>query len=127
MHGSSHRPNLVSPNAFSLLALLVLGYMYFCPPSDLDYCWQIRTGERILATGRLQQPETFSYTIAGREITDHEWHNEITIARLWRGLGDAGMKLLRVALFAAPLAILAWQLTARGVRKHLVVLCLFVC
>jgi hypothetical protein len=127
MLGLTARPTLPKPNAFSLLVLLVLGYMYFCPPADLDYCWQIRTGERILASGKLQQPDTFSYTINGREIPDHEWLYEILIAFLWRGLGDAGMKLVRVTLFAAPLAILAWQLTARGVRKHGVALTLLVC
>ena len=127
MHHSTARPNWVWPNAFSLIVLLVMGYMYFCPPADLDYCWQIRTGERILASWNLRQPDTFSYTIAGRELPDHEWLYEVSIALLWRGLGDAGMKLLRVILFAAPLGILAWQLTSRGVRKHGVAISLFVC
>jgi hypothetical protein len=114
------------PNAFSLIVLLVLGYMYCCPPSDLDFCWQVRSGERILDSGRIGQPDNFSYTIAGREIPDHEWLYEVILALLWRGLGDPGMKLARVFLFAAPPALLAWQLHARGVKRHGISLALFV-
>src|SRR5260221_3558376 len=113
------------PNAFSLIVLLVLGCVYLSSPGDLDYCWQVRTGERILDTGRVRQLDTFSYTIAGRELPDHEWLYEVLLALIWRGLGDAGMKLVRVALFAAPLAILAWQLHSRGVIKHGIALILF--
>ena len=45
----------------------------------------------------------------------------------WRGLGDPGMKLMRVVLFAVPLAILAWQLRSRGVRRHVISLALLAC
>jgi len=115
------------PNAFSALVLLVLVCVYLSPPSDLDYCWQIRTGERILETGRVLQTDSFSYTIAGKSLPDHEWLYEVLLALVWRGTGDAGMKFVRVALFAAPLAVLAWQLRSRCVRRHVVALTLLAC
>jgi hypothetical protein len=115
------------PNAFSAIVLLILVCIYLMQPSDLDYCWQIRTGERILETGRVLQPDAFSYTIAGKDLPDHEWLYEVLLALVWRGLGDPGMKLMRVVLFAAPIAVLAWQLRSRGVRLHVVALAVIGC
>src|SRR5262245_11228285 len=121
------RVQITWPNAFSAVVLLVLVCIYLKPPSDLDYCSQIRTGERIVETGRVLQPDSFSYTIAGKDLPDHEWLYEVLLALVWRGLGDPGMKLMRVVLFAAPLAVLAWQLRSRGVRLHVLALTLIVC
>src|SRR4051812_26244074 len=121
------RAQFTWPNAFTAIVLLVLVCIYLSPPSDLDFCWQVRTGERMLDTGEILQRDSFSYTIAGKELPDHEWLYEVVLALVYRGLGDPGMKLARVVLFATPLAILAWQLRSRGVRKHVVVLALMAC
>src|SRR5262245_32732602 len=121
------RLRLTWPNAFSALVLLAFICIYLNQPSDLDYCWQIRTGERILETRHVVQPDSFSYTIAGKNLPDHEWLYEVLLALVWRGLGDPGMKLMRVVLFAAPLAVLAWQLRARGVRLHVIALAIIAC
>ena len=42
---------LLVPTCFSFVVLVLLGVNYFAPFGDLDYTWQIRTGEKILATG----------------------------------------------------------------------------
>src|SRR5262249_45481878 len=42
------------PNAVSLLCLVLLAAAYFSPPADLDFTWQIRTGEHIVRTGQLR-------------------------------------------------------------------------
>ena len=106
------------PNLLSLLLLAALGFAWYRQPHDLDYCWQIRTGQRILATGEVRQPDSFSFTIAGKDIPDHEWLYESILALIWNNLGYSGLKLVRMILYAAPVAILAWQLRARGVRDH---------
>lgn len=107
--------------------LFALVVVFFRPPFDLDFCWQIRTGERILATGELRQPEAFSYTIAGKIIPDHEWLYEAGLAVAWRSAGDAGLKLARVVMFFAPIAILAWQLRQRGVPDYATALAMIAC
>jgi hypothetical protein len=120
------RVRLTWPNAFTLVLFLALGTVFFRKPFDLDYCWQIRTGERILDSGRLRQPDPFSYTIAGKEVPDHEWLYESMLALVWRGLGDGGLRLARVLLYLAPVVILAWQLRQRGVPDYVVTIAVLI-
>lgn len=130
MNASPVRFRLPWPNLLSLLLLSAMGFAWYRAPHDLDYCWQIRTGQRILATGEVRQPDSFSFTISGKDIPDHEWLYESILAVVWNNLGYAGLKFTRMFLYAAPVAILGWQLHARGVRPHaiavVVVFCLFV-
>src|SRR5437764_1453111 len=65
------------PNGFSLVAAVFLLVNYFSPFGDLDFAWQIRTGERIVATGSLRPPDAFTYTIAGTAVPDFEWLYEV--------------------------------------------------
>ena len=110
------------PTAFSVLVIAILFLVWVRPPSDLDFCWQVRTGQRILATGQLRQPDPFSYTIAGKDLPDHGWLYEVMVAALWNFLGHPGLKLARVLLYAAPIAIHAWQLHSRDVKRHAIAL-----
>jgi hypothetical protein len=60
------------PNLLSLLFIILAAANYFGPFADLDFAWQVRTGERIAQTGVLQPPEAFSYTIGGSHTPDFE-------------------------------------------------------
>lgn len=115
-------PSLSWPNPFTLVLAALAVVIFLGPPADLDYCWQIRTGEIILRTGEIPRTDSFSYTIAGRRVPDHEWLYEAGLAIWYRLVGDAGLKWLRVAFFAAPLLVLAWQLKSRAVPQHGIVL-----
>ncbi len=118
MNQSPEQFRLPWPNALSLLLLVALAFTWYRSPVDLDFCWQIRTGQRILATGELRQADRFSYTIAGKQVPDHEWLYETVLAFLWNQFGYAGLKLLRTGFYVAPVAILAWQLHTRGTPRH---------
>lgn len=120
-------PRFHAPSALSCLAFALAVYIDVSPPADLDYCWQIRTGEAILRTGEVPPRDSFSYTIDGRRIPDHEWLYEVGLAIAYRLLGDPGMKFLRVLFFAMPLVLLAQQLCSRGVAKHGVALTVVAC
>lgn len=122
MNAAPKPPRLPWPNALSLLFVLALALVWWRAPSDLDFCWQVRTGQRILATHELRQPDSFSYTIAGKDIPDHEWLYEVILAVVWNHLGHGGLKLFRLTLYAVPIAILAWQLRGRGVARHAIAL-----
>jgi len=113
---------LTAPSVLTILLAVLMAVVYIRPISDLDFGWQVRTGERILASGRMRQPEPFSYTIAGKDVPDHEWLYETSLALLWQWFGMAGLRLVRVALFVAPILILAWQLRRRGVADDLLFL-----
>lgn len=120
-------PRFPAPNALTWLAFGLAVFIYLSPPADLDYCWQIRTGESILHHGEVPPRDRFSYTIADRRIPDHEWLYEVGLAIWFRLFGDPGLKLLRVVFFAAPLIVLAIQLHSRGVPRHGIVLTLVAC
>jgi hypothetical protein len=115
-----------APNGFSFLLIVLLGVNYFAPFADLDFAWQIRTGEHIARTGRLHAVETFSYTIPGRPIPDFEWLYEVILWGIWSVLGFGGLKLLKTILVATPFLLLGLRLRKDGVRWHGIALTLLV-
>ena len=92
---AARRTWLQPPNALSILIVVLLAVNYFVPFADLDFAWQIRTGERIVATGSLRPPDAFTYTIAGQPVPDFEWLYEVTLYGVWTALGFGGLKLLK--------------------------------
>src|ERR1700676_2942274 len=84
-----------APSAVSLLIVVLLAANYFCPLADLDFTWQVHTGEEILRTGELRTPDRFTFTIAGKRVPDFEWLYEVTLALAWNAFGYGGLKLLR--------------------------------
>jgi hypothetical protein len=112
------------PNVLSLCVIGLMAANYFNPFADLDYSWQIRTGERIVRTGMLRPPEAFTYTIAGQQVPDFEWLYEMTLYGVWTAFGYGGLKLLRVLLVAAPLLLVARRLRREGVGWHGIALAL---
>jgi hypothetical protein len=114
------------PNLTSLALIVLLAANYFGTFADLDFTWQIRTGERIVELGQLRTPEAFSYTIAGHLVPDFEWLYEVILWLVWSEFGYGGLKLLKTVLVVAPLLILALRLRREGVRPHGILLSLFV-
>src|SRR5207248_2220148 len=105
---------------------LLLGVNYFSPFADLDFTWQIRTGEQIVRTGLLNPPDAFTYTIAGRQLPDFEWLYELALWGTWSLLGFGGLKLLKVVLVAAPMLLLGLRLRKEGVGWHGIAVALLV-
>src|SRR5262245_13767502 len=92
-----------APNLLSLCLVVLLAANYFGTFADLDFAWQIRTGELIVQTGQLRPAEAFTYTIAGKHIPDFEWLYELLVYAVWSGWGHGGLKLLKVVFVSAPL------------------------
>jgi hypothetical protein len=112
------------PSLLSLCAIALIAANYFNPFADLDYSWQVRTGERIVHTGTFRPPEAFTYTIAGRQVPDFEWLYEVILYGGWSAFGYGGLKLLRVVLVATPLLLLGRRLQREGVAWHGIALAL---
>src|SRR5262245_14294814 len=126
MAASEPRPSRVPPpNALSLLLLVLLAALYFGTFADLDFAWQVRTGELIVRTGSLRPPESFTYTIAGDSVPDFEWLYEVILWGVWSAFGFGGLKLLKVLLVGATLLLLGLRLHRGGVRWHGIALALF--
>jgi hypothetical protein len=107
-----------APTLFSLLLVALLAANYFAPFSDLDFTWQIRTGEQIVRTGQLRPPESFSYTIEGRGVPEFEWLYEVILWSIWSAFGFGGLKFLRVVLVFTPLLVVGLRLRKEGVRWY---------
>jgi hypothetical protein len=114
------------PSLLSLCVIALIAANYFNPFADLDYSWQVRTGERIVHTGNLRPSEAFTYTIAGKQVPDFEWLYEVILYSVWSAFGYGGLKLLRVVLVAAPLLLLGRRLQREGVGWHGIALALIV-
>ncbi len=112
------------PNLVSLALIVLLSANYFGCLADLDWSWQVRTGERIVETGSLRTHDTFSYTLDGKLLHDFEWLWEVLLWQAWSLFGIGGLKLLRVLVVAAPLVLLGWRLNRDGLRWHVIVLAL---
>ena len=82
------------PNVLAVACITLLLANYFGSFADLDFAWQIRTGEQIVRHATLRPPEAFTYTIAGQSIPDFEWLYELILWAVWNGLGYGGLKLL---------------------------------
>jgi hypothetical protein len=106
------------PNLLSLAFLCLLAANYFGTFADLDFTWQIRTGERIVQTGSLRPPDAFTYTIAGQSIPDFEWLYELLLWAVWSVFGFGGLKLLKTILVATTLVLVMWRLRVARVRWH---------
>ena len=112
------------PNGFSLAVIVLLAANYFSPFGDLDYTWQIRTGEIIVRTADIQPADHFSYTIAGRYVPDFDWLSEVILWWVWDHFGYGGLKLLKTVLVASTLLLVARRLGVAGVRWHGIALAL---
>ena len=82
--------------------------------------------ERVLATGNVSPPDSFTYTIAGKVVPEFEGFYEVGLALIWQALGYGGLKLLKSILVALPLVLLAIRLKQLSVPWHHVLAALVV-
>jgi hypothetical protein len=61
---------------------------------DGDLGRHLTIGEHILQTGRIPTTDVFSHTMAGEELTPHEWLAQVAFALSYRILGLDGVVLL---------------------------------
>jgi hypothetical protein len=114
------------PSAVSLLVVALIAANYFSPFADLDFTWQIRTGEEVVRTGDLRPRDAFTYTIAGRQVPEFEGIYGVGLWAVWNAFGIGGLKLLRVLCVGGPLLLVGLRLHREGVRWRGVALTLLV-
>jgi hypothetical protein len=108
----------ILPNGFSLAVIVLMAANYFSTFGDLDYTWQIRTGEIIVESGDIHPRDHFTYTIADHNLPDFEWLWEVGLWLTWDHFGYGGLKLIKTFLVASTLLLLAWRLRVAGLRWH---------
>ena len=71
---------------------------------DSDSGWHIRTGEGILATGRLPRTDSYSFTRTGASWFAWEWASDVLMGAVHREAGLGGV----AALYAIAIAASVW-------------------
>jgi hypothetical protein len=110
----------------AVLFALVVFAAWVRPFADLDFAWQVRTGEQIVHSGSLHVKDQFSYTIAGEQLPDFEWLWEVFLWGVWSIFGYAGLHILKVLCVITPLLLVGRRLRREGVGWHAVYLSLTV-
>jgi len=90
------------PNLLTLFFLLLLFAIYGRPFADLDFAWQVRTGGEIVHSGKLRVEDSFTYTIAGKQLPDFEWLYEVVLWTVWSVAGYGGLHLLKTLCVLIP-------------------------
>lgn len=98
------------------LFLLVLALLLcLIPQRNLDFFWQLRTGDDILRTGRVPHVDTYSWTNRGTPWCVPEWLSFVVYSLAFKAGGTLATWLLMTACTLA-LAVLLWWWLLKTVR-----------
>ena len=104
-------PSLVEVFFLGLLASAAFPGRWQGLLADGDTGWHIRTGELILASGRVPQVDPFSFSRAGQPWLAWEWLSDVLFAGAYRCHGTGVVAALAgVVLCLAGTALFAWLL-----------------
>ena len=118
-----------APASLAVVALVMsLGlYRFAHTLADPDIWGHIAIGRLYHETGRIRQPDPFSYVTAGHEWLNFEWLYEVMLFRIFAALGPSGLIVLKVAVGLALLGIVYRLLCREGLapqRAGIIVLAL---
>ncbi len=82
--------------------------------ADPDLWGHLVFGRLILMHGHLPPRDIYSYSAAGLPWHDHEWLSEVVLALCWNGFGVVGLKLMKLAVTAATITLLAMGAAETG-------------
>jgi hypothetical protein len=74
---------------------------------DPDTLWHIKTGEWILANGRVPMTDTWSFTAFGHPWMAHEWLSEVILATIYGWSGWNGVMVMTASAFGSAIGIVA--------------------
>lgn len=97
-----------------LVALVLCFFIAFRPVDITDFWWQARTGEWILANGRLPTEDPFSWTSEGQPWMAHEWLTEILFHLAQTRLPEGWMVAYKCGLAAVACGLVMLRCSLRG-------------
>ena len=92
---------------FSLAVLLPSLAATIAPMSAVDLAYQVRAGELMLASGTILRADPFTFTAMGEPWLNQQWGAGVVFALVQGLLGWGGLVVLRVALVAAAVGLVA--------------------
>ena len=104
------------PASLAVIALVMgLGlYQFARTLADPDIWGHIAIGRLYHDTGRIRQPDPFSYVTSGHEWLNHEWLFEVVLFRIFSAAGPPGLIILKVAIGLLLLGIVYRFLCGQG-------------
>jgi hypothetical protein len=104
------------PASLAVVALVMgLGlYQFARTLADPDIWGHLAIGRLYHDTGRIRQPDPFSYVTAGHEWLNHEWLFEVLLFRVFAAVGPPGLIVLKVAIGLLLLGIVYRLLWRQG-------------
>ncbi len=104
------------PASLAVIALVMgLGLYQFAHTfADPDIWGYIASGRFYHDTGRIRQPEPFSYVTAGHEWLNFEWLFSLLAFRIFAAVGPPGLIVLKVAIGLAVVGIVYRFLCRQG-------------
>ena len=87
----------IPADVFGIFVCLLSGLTLLRPALDPDLGWHLRTGELILASGKIPTADPYSFTVAGAPWVEHEWLWQVAAAWIRAELGIMGRSASRVS------------------------------
>lgn len=95
--------------------VLVVAGLWAAPPlRNVDWGWQLQTGERVLNERTVELPDTFTVAGAGGSIPPIHWLYEVGLALVHRVGGLPGLAVLRIAMVLSLYGLLYGLATREG-------------
>ncbi len=98
------------------LTLLAVATIAVSSLTYFDFWWYLKSGEQILAEGRIPTVDVFSFTAQGRPWVNHMWATQLLFLGLWKAGGPVALILLKAAVVTATFGILLLTMRRRGVH-----------
>lgn len=124
-----HSPPAPAARSFTLSECLLPALLFvwtflslIFPLYDTDFWWHLRTGEWILAEGRVPQIDLYTFTDADRPWIDLHWGFQILVTWLYR-LGGANLIILAKAAVITCAVAITFFSTGQGWSWERRVLC----
>jgi len=107
----------LAPASLAVIALVMsLGlYRFAHTLADPDIWGHLAIGRLYHETGRIRQPDPFSYVTAGHEWLNFEWLYELVLYRIFAAAGPAGLILLKVTVALLLLGVVYRYLCRQGI------------
>lgn len=106
------------------LVLSLVVYRFSWTVADPDLWGHVKFGEIVWKTGRVAQPDPFSYVTGGRLWVNHEWLPEVIYYLIVAGAGPTGLIVAKIAMSLTVFSLLYWSLRRRGVSPAVAILLL---
>lgn len=114
-------PRILSPSLSDFFLFALIWWLFLAGPygwtallGDGDTGWHIRTGDHILAAGRVPREDPFSFSKPGAEWFAWEWLADVLFALAHRLAGLKGVVLLTAVVASALGVLLLRFAAARG-------------